>query len=380
MERVAHSPREALSDIAERYGFGFTVIDGKKYWDESAFYQFTLKQIEEDLEDPTNELHGMLLQAAEKVIDSNELLRKFAIPEESWQAIRDSWERSDPTVYGRLDLCYDGKGPAKLYEANYDTPTALFEASVFQWDWLRSEFPALDQFNSIHENLIAEWNEVRTRYDINHAHFTGVLESVEDAFTIQYMMDTAVQAGFTAKMLDISDVGIGVLNGETVFTDLDDQPIEMMFKLYPWEHMLREEFAEHAGIDSAHFVEPIWKAVISNKAILPLLWEMFPGHPNLIEAYFLDDPKNVKEGFVVKPFFSREGAGIIIPGVESTETEEFAGGYIAQRFTPLPKFGDSYPVIGSWVIGGVACGIGIREDDSLITKNTSRFVPHLIKD
>jgi glutathionylspermidine synthase len=36
----------------------------------------------------------------------------------------------------------------------------------------------------------------------------------------------------------------------------------------------------------------------------------------------------------------------------------------------------SFPVIGSWVIGDAAAGIGIREDDGPITRNSSRFVPH----
>lgn len=377
MKRISCTPRAALSEIAERYGFGFTVIEGKVYWDESKYYAFTLEEIERDIEGPTNELHEMLMEAAAAVIESDELLRKFAIPEESWGAIRDSWE-IDMSVYGRLDLRYDGTGPAKLYEANYDTPTSLFEASVFQWDWLMSEHPMHDQFNSIHENLVEAWKAFGEYNYSNTLHFACILDSVEDTFTTQYMMDTAVQAGFRTKLIDMKDIGIGRLQNEDVFTDLEDEPIGVLFKLYPWEHMLREEFSKFVGKTNTKFVEPPWKAIISNKAILPLLWEMYPDHPNLIEAYYLDDPKNVKEGFVVKPYFSREGAGIIIPGVEQTEEEEDHGGYIMQKYTPLPKFGDSYPVIGSWVINGESCGIGIREDDTLITKNTSRFVPHLI--
>ena len=384
MKRVAHSPRKTLSEIAERYGFGFTVIDGKTYWDESAFYEFTLEQIERDIEDPTNEIHGMLIAAAEKVINSDELLRKFAIPEGSWKTIRESWENDEPSIYGRLDLCYNGTGPAKLYEANYDTPTSLFEAAVFQWDWLESQFPELDQYNSIHEHLIGQWNLIRNHYGHKTAHFAAILDSVEDTFTVEYLMDTAVQAGYEVKLMDVRDIGIGkvktgLFQNEVVFTDLDDNPIETLFKLYPYEHLLREEFSKHIKEASTQFVEPAWKSVISNKAVMALLWEMYPNHENLIEAYFLDDPKNVREGFVVKPFFSREGAGVIIPGVEQTAEEEEHGGYIMQRYTPLTKFEGGYPVIGSWVVGGEACGMGIREDDSLITKNTSRFVPHLIR-
>lgn len=143
MKRIAHTPRTNLDTIAEGYGFGFTVIDGKTYWDESKYYEFTLKQIEQDIEDPTNELHEMIMEAAGTVIESDELMRKFAIPEDAWGKIRASWKNDEPMLYGRMDLCYDGKSPAKLYEANYDTPTALFEAAVFQWDWLESQFRRL---------------------------------------------------------------------------------------------------------------------------------------------------------------------------------------------------------------------------------------------
>ena len=51
---------------------------------------------------------------------------------------------------------------------------------------------------------------------------------------------------------------------------------------------------------------------------------------------------------------------------------------IYQAFQPLPRFGDSYTLIGSWIVDDEACGMGIREDNTLITKDTSRFVPHYI--
>jgi len=90
----------------------------------------------------------------------------------------------------------------------------------------------------------------------------------------------------------------------------------------------------------------------------------------------------VPKGWVRKPFFSREGANIEIrTGDDQVVAEDGPytdAPYILQAFSPLPKFGDSYTVIGSWVVGDVAAGIGIREDDSLITKDSSRFLPHVV--
>ena len=61
-------------------------------------------------------------------------------------------------------------------------------------------------------------------------------------------------------------------------------------------------------------------------------------------------------------------------------------GMIRQRLCPLPVFVDQqrnrevHTLIGSWVVGGHAAGIGIREDDTPITRNSSRFVPHIMLD
>ncbi len=37
-----------------------------------------------------------------------------------------------------------------------------------------------------------------------------------------------------------------------------------------------------------------------------------------------------------------------------------------------------YPVIGSWIIDGEPAGMCVRESDTMITNNLSRFIPHII--
>jgi glutathionylspermidine synthase len=51
---------------------------------------------------------------------------------------------------------------------------------------------------------------------------------------------------------------------------------------------------------------------------------------------------------------------------------------IYQAYQQLPKFGDDYALIGSWIVGDSAVGMSIREDHSRITQDLSRFVPHII--
>lgn len=156
--------------------------------------------------------------------------------------------------------------------------------------------------------------------------------------------------------------------------------ISNLFKLYPWEFMLREMFSTKLGDAGVRWLEPAWKSIISNKALLPLLWEMFPNHPNLLPAWFAEDDVPHMDKYVVKPLFSREGANIRIVenGQEIARVDGPYGeeGMIVQQFHPLPKFGDSYTLIGSWLIDDQPAGIGLREDRDLITQDLSRFYPH----
>ncbi len=147
-----------------------------------------------------------------------------------------------------------------------------------------------------------------------------------------------------------------------------------LFKLYPWEFMLREMFSTKLEDAGVRWLEPAWKSIISNKALLPMLWEMFPNHPNLLAAYFSEDAHPEMEKYVIKPIFSREGANVsivengkVVEAVEGPYGEE---GTIVQAFYPLPKFGDSYTLIGSWLINDQPAGIGIREDRALITRGS----------
>src|SRR5690606_18565943 len=117
--------------------------------------------------------------------------------------VAESWRRREPHLYGRIDLAYDGRGPAKLYEYNYDTPTSLFEAAFFQWDWLerqreRGALPrGADQFNAIHEALVERFAAIAGRLPAP-LYFSASMDSAEDQGTVEYLRDCAAQAGIAA--------------------------------------------------------------------------------------------------------------------------------------------------------------------------------------
>lgn len=320
MQRIPVAERDDWRETAREHGFEFHTFDDGAYWDESAYYRFTLAEIEDDLEEPTEEIEKMCFAVVERAIADDEVLRRLAIPEPFWDHIAESWHRQDRNLYGRLDFSYSGqetsKTPAKLLEYNADTPTTLYESSIFQWTWLEQAMESglipqgCDQFNSLHERLV----DALGRFGIfGTLHLACARDSAEDKATVEYVEDCARQAGLETQFIYMEDIGI---DREGRFTDLDDMLIGTLFKLYPWEWIMAEEFGSRVPTSGTRFIEPTWKAVLSNKGALALLWEMFEGHPNLLPTYFADDPRAAAlDGpFVRKPLLSREGSNVVIVG------------------------------------------------------------------
>ncbi len=376
MRREMLTARLGWQREMEAIGFTYHSIDGT-YWDESRCYAFTEAQIDE-LETAAAELHDMALNAAQYVVGSHRF-DEFAIPPAWRDAIARTWQAHVDggvggfSLFGRMDLAYDGRHPPKLLEYNADTPTACLEASVAQWHWLQAVKPGADQFNSIHEKLIDAWRALRETSSGERLHFAAVADAEEDWGNVNYLRDTATQAGWQTFALPVERIGFD----GTAFVDESNLPIERLFKLYPWEWLVREEFGPALLASPMQVIEPAWKMLLSNKALLVVLWELYPDSPYLLPAYY--EAALLGERYVRKPKLAREGANVLlVDGAhqQATPGDYGAEGYVYQALAELPRFGLDTPVLGAWIVDGAPAGIGIREDTSPITRNSSRFVPH----
>jgi glutathionylspermidine synthase len=372
MKRREITPRNNWRQKVEEVGLLYHSLDGQPYWNESACYEFTMAEVLE-IERTTQRLHEMCLQVAQYVID-NKMFARLAIPESMIDYICETWEAEPPALYGRMDLAYDGDRLV-LLEYNADTPTALVEAAIAQWYWLQDVYPKSDQFNSLHERLVAKWVDLQGYVDqpVYFAH----LDSLEDTMTINYLRDTAQQAGLKTHGILMESIG---WNGEQ-FVDEACLQMGSTFKLYPWENLCRDKFGAYA-MAMRNWIEPAWKILLSNKAILAVLWEMYPNDANLLEA--TDSQFHRMDHYVKKPIFGREGANVTIfeYGVTSEATDGLYGesGWVYQKLAKLRSFDGRYPILGSWMIDQDPAGMGIRESTRRITGNTSCFVPHRIVD
>jgi glutathionylspermidine synthase len=388
MRRVACAPRDGWRQTVEAQGLVYAVPHGQDqlYWDESAYYEFGPAEVE-TLEETVAELHAMCVEAAGHVVESGRYADYGITDRRIVELIERSWAARDREVslYGRFDLRYDGSGPAKLLEYNADTPTALLEAAGPQWFWLEELHPGCDQWNSLHERLIEAWRRQAALLPRGPLHFAYTIadEIGEDLMTAAYLQECAEQAGLHGVCLPVEEIG---WDPKGRFVDEQDRTINAIFKLYPWEWLVGDAFGGHlldlalAGL-GPRWIEPAWKMLLSNKALLAILWERHPGHPNLLPAY-LDGPRDLAvHGYVEKPLLGREGAGvrIVTPGFSIGTAAEAGQKLCYQAFYALPEFDGNRTVLGAWVVDGEPAGLGIRETPGLITDTGARFIPHLIR-
>jgi len=371
MERLIVDARPDFGKRLESQGLSFHGWDN--YWKEDACYSFTLEQVEE-IEAATELLYHMCIAAMQFAIDNNRL-GQLGIPQNFWGAIAESFAQNEFSLYGRFDLAYDGVNPPKLLEYNADTPTSLLESAVCQWYWMKDVYRDQDQFNSLHEKLVDRWKLLPGDEPI---YVASISQNEEDWVCATYVCETITQTGRTAKHIYIEDIGWH--SDANQFVDANGNAIVNLFKLYPWEWLMREEFGQYIVQSNTRFIEPIWKSVLSCKGLLAILWELYPGHPNLLAAYF--EPGRL-DAYAKKPLYSREGANVELINngkvIARDDGPYGAEGFIYQALCTLPSFDNRYPVIGSWIVGNESAGMCIREDVSPITTNMSNFVPHFFK-
>lgn len=425
MFRHPSTPRPGWEQLIHDKGLVYSKShrpDGStyQYWQENRFYGFTMDEIEV-LEAATAILFDMCVEAGDYIVGDPDIMRQMGIPEFTWPQIIKTWndEPACQSIYGRFDLCFDGVNLPKMYEFNADTPTCLTE-SLAQWDWRTDCRPDDDQWNSIWEKLVYGWQrnlelisrQLGFKPKVFFA-YSSYEESGEDAFNTATLMEACREAGYSTELIFVEDIELGDDGRFYHGDDARREHIDVVFKLYPWEFIVEEQFGraifhdmENIGkrdtngnyVGGTVWIEAPYKMLWSNKGLAAVLWKMFgdPQSPSydpekaqyLIPTWFEgEQPANLTT-YVRKPLLGREGANVEIfkDGVKTVEVPgDYGGAWVIQAYTPLPTFtdesGESWrPVVGAWAIDGYPAGMAIRESQGDVTDNLSYFAPHTITD
>jgi len=355
---------------------------GGLWWHEGACWELTSQGVDL-LDDATAELHARCLDAVDHLVNQAPewLTEWFGLPPWFAEAARLSFRRGDPALMGRMDLAFDDEaGRVHLLEYNADTPTLAIETAVAQWFWLQDVEPGADQFNSLHEKLLARFGALKAKMGGAGMHFAAYEDVPEEWLHSTYFRDLAEQAGIPTRGLALESIG---WDGAKLRDEQGDA-IRFLHKLYPWEWAIRDAFGPALAGDVAGVIEPPWKALLSDKAILAVLHRLFPKHPHLLPC-FMGRRGGMPGGWVEKPCLGREGQNVRLlrDGAALEETSgvyaEGEARFVTQALAKLPSRDGWNAVIGSWVVGEETAGIIFREAREKIMRDGSRVVPHLFR-
>ncbi len=348
--------------------------------------------------DAANELYEMYIAAAQHVID-NERYAELGIPENLIELIEDSWENdANWHIYGRFDLSggIDGK-PIKLIEFNADTATCIPETAIVQWASLKAN--GLDeskQFNTLYETFVEKFRELhRQNPNFEKTLLISTMKDFpEDDTNMQVLGEAAKEAGFEVAFDYIENVEFSATEGIFKQNSSNGSFIkyDFWFKLIPWEYIgwdepeLAQILTEISKNRKAVILNPAYTLLFQSKAILKVLWELYPNHPLLLETR---SQSILGKTCVEKVLFGREGANVRIVSPSgttetSTEGEYFEQNTVFQEYTEFLKdnAGNSRAAFryqAGVFFAGEACGLGYRRGGKILD-NKSQFCGHLIED
>ncbi|MEQ8709089.1 MAG: bifunctional glutathionylspermidine amidase/synthase [Rhodospirillales bacterium] len=345
-----------------------------------------------ELRRATNELHRMFLHATNHVLEDDRLLTKFNLPPALWPRIHQSWNsRRNEVITGRFDFAVSERG-VKAYEYNVDSASCYLESGEIQSLWAQ-QFGCDTGWcpgEELKDALVAAW-EAAAVDDVLHIMQD---DDLEETYHALFMKEALEAAGVTCKIITGTD-SLQWGDGSMV-CDADGLPINWVWKTWAWETALdqiRDQLAEdaenlrlHRTLDHATrkprlvdvllreevmVYEPLWTLVTSNKAILPVIKQMFPSSRFLLDTFYelTDDLR--RTGYVSKPIVGRCGANIAIFNRHDDLLAESSGKFeerdqIFQELHPLPKAGNHNVQIQTFTAAGSYAGAGVRVDPSLI--------------
>jgi trypanothione synthetase/amidase len=348
----------------------------------------------------SNELHQMFLEATNRVINDDELLTRFGIPDVFWNRIRQSWVNDqNRTMIGRFDLAFDGK-QIKVFEYNADSASTLFECAILQKKWAEAvSLPStFTSARRLHGALVKNWKNMKITTLVHLL----IDNNDDEMLTALYIQNVMKEAGIESKLY----VGTDKLYWkDDTIVDNDGETVKLVWKLWMWDTIFQDyiDAAKERGSDNDNstkhlngqhprisdillndqikVIEPLWKVITSNRALLPVLWLMYPNHPYLLRSEWNLTDELKHTSFVKKPIVGRCGHNVTLygPGGDSVlaaTTGNFSNrDSIYQELFPLRNYDGYHAIIGSWIIRTSCAGFCAREDQSLIISNNSPLTP-----
>jgi glutathionylspermidine amidase/synthetase len=367
----------------------------------STYFEIS-SSIHDELKVATNELHAMFTAATDHVLKNPEYWPRFEFPQFFWNRAVKSFSKGDKPLSGRLDFSITKEKGIKCYEYNADSASCLMECGYTQGAWSHAtnlDKVGRDAGECTAEVISSAWKRILPEGTL--VHFLHDNDSEERYHTL-YMMELAEKGGMRCK--EVIDLNTYKFNENGNIIDDENNVVSHIWKTWSYVTLLDKLERDGGSIrrsgdvrlvdiclhDDITVFEPIWCAIPSNKAILPILSELFPDSPYLLRStYSLTDWMHLS-GYVTKPVSGRCGENIAIHSAESSADTfheaiaatlgRFQGASVVyQELCSLPKLDGNFVQINTFCGGGQYAGTVTRVDASpIIGLESSAYVLRVV--
>lgn len=360
-----------------------------------------------ELKRATDELHALFMHATDYVLQDDRLLERFNIPRAIWPKIHQSWDnRRNQLITGRFDFTLSERG-LKVYEYNCDSASCHMECGKVQGRWAQHYGcdDGRDAGERLHRMLLQAWEDS----DVNGTLHILLDPNPEETYHALFMREALERAGVRTKLIDSFERLRFDMLGDIV--DDDGEPVRWVWKTWAWETALDQIRAEceddaerlsnyqpgRRSEGSPRLVdvllrpevmvyEPLWTLIPSNKAILPILWSLFPDHPYLLETQYELTDSLRRNGYVEKPIVGRCGSNIRMIGADADVIEATSGRFdrhqsIYQGLFRLPVVAGYHVQMTTFSAAGKYAGSAVRIGQSpLITGDSDLVALRIVDD
>jgi glutathionylspermidine amidase/synthetase len=325
----------------------------------------------------SEELHKMFLHATEHVISGvDNDYPNFHLPPEIFDQIKISWnESAKKTISGRFDFCLTQNG-IKCYEYNADSASCLLECGLIQNRWAEGVgigSSTRDPNSHLFLRLVNVWKDSNVKGMLHLLHD----KDMEEEYHSLYMKKAAEEAGISCKIYDSIDSFN--FDAEHNIMDTDGDIVKNIWKTWSWQTALNdlESKNDSSGKNprlsdllfnsKIRVFEPLWTVIMSSKAILPVIWRLYPNHPLLLNSSFELDDDLRRKGYATKPINGRCGGNIQLLSpigsiIEKTDGKWDAMDTMYQEISLLPNYDGDRVQVNAWIIGGNYGGTVLRVD------------------
>lgn len=344
----------------------------------------------------TKELHEMFLAATTHVLKNPLLWRTFDFPEAYWERAIKSFQNGDKTISGRLDFSVTPEHGIKCFEYNADSASCLFECGHTQGAWANAvglENTGVNAGAPTESHLQDAWMKLGLPAG-TLVHFLHDFDDEEHYHTL-YMMSMAEKAGL--KCVSYNSIEGFSFDSKGRVRDPERRLITHVWKTWSYTTLLSQWKGEALHTkgevrlvdvclnEQITVYEPIWTAIPANKAILPVLCNLYPNHPLLLECSWTLTDSLRKSGYARKPVSGRAGENIYInqPGAEGVTATGGRFGdnsEIFQELATLPVCNGEYVQVNTFVIGGQYGGTVLRAGSLIIGYNSNAKVLRVLDD